>query len=95
VNSALARKYMKPKIKTENAACPCCGFKTLSERNTFEICAICFWEDDGQNDSDADIVRGGPNHSLSLTEARKNFKEFGACDRERMKYVRKPKPSEK
>lgn len=28
--------------------CPCCGFLTLDERGTFEICPVCFWEDDGQ-----------------------------------------------
>ena len=28
--------------------CPCCGYKTLSESasGTYEICEICFWEDD-------------------------------------------------
>ena len=27
--------------------CPCCGFRTLGTRGGFEICAVCFWEDDG------------------------------------------------
>ena len=29
--------------------CPCCGYKTLDEEppNTYDICEICFWEDDG------------------------------------------------
>jgi hypothetical protein len=26
---------------------------------------VCFWEDDGQDDHDADLVRGGPNGALS------------------------------
>lgn len=28
--------------------CPCCGYKTLDEEptDTYEICKICFWEDD-------------------------------------------------
>ncbi|MFI8189745.1 CPCC family cysteine-rich protein [Streptomyces sp. NPDC085946] len=29
--------------------CPCCGFLALGERSTFEICSVCFWEDDGQD----------------------------------------------
>lgn len=74
--------------------CPCCGFATLKERGGFNICQICFWEDDGQDDHDADKVRGGPNGSLSLTQARRNFKDFGASDRESLKHVRKPKPEE-
>lgn len=57
-------------------SCPCCGYPTLDERGGYEICQICWWEDDGQDDSDADIVRGGPNHHYSLTDARKNFKEY-------------------
>lgn len=55
-----------------------------------EICDICFWEDDGQDDQDADEVRGGPNGSLSLTEARRNFREFGASDRRFLDNVRRP-----
>ncbi|WP_052350655.1 CPCC family cysteine-rich protein [Paenibacillus gorillae] len=54
--------------------CPCCGYLTLEERGAFEICYLCSWEDDGQDDSNADEVRGGPNGEYSLTEARDNFK---------------------
>ncbi|MFI6495541.1 CPCC family cysteine-rich protein [Streptomyces sp. NPDC050564] len=54
--------------------CPCCGYLTLAERGGFEICHVCFWEDDGQDEHDADEVRGGPNGSLSLTKARETFR---------------------
>ena len=29
--------------------CPCCGFYTLKDKadNTFQICPVCYWEDDG------------------------------------------------
>lgn len=74
--------------------CPCCGCRTLGERGGFDICPVCFWEDDGQDDADADAVRGGPNGALSLTQARCNFKEFGACDRKSIEHVRKPTPDE-
>ncbi|MDP4121287.1 MAG: CPCC family cysteine-rich protein [Bacillota bacterium] len=53
--------------------CPCCGYPTLEHRAFFEICILCEWEDDGQDNSDADVVHGGPNGDYSLTEARKNF----------------------
>jgi hypothetical protein len=56
--------------------CPCCGYPTLNEFASYEICELCNWEDDGQSDKDADEVRGGPNSDYSLTEARHNFAQF-------------------
>jgi hypothetical protein len=80
---------MKNKI-----SCPCCGYKTISDRGGFEICPICFWEDDGQDDADADKVRGGPNGMLSLTRARQNFRRCGAPDKKYVGNVRRPNPEE-
>lgn len=57
-------------------ACHCCGYPTLGSLGEFEICSLCCWEDDGQDDADADLVRGGPNHSFSLVEARENFERY-------------------
>jgi Cysteine-rich CPCC len=56
--------------------CPCCGYLTLSSRADYEICELCNWEDDGQDDEDADEVWGGPNSDYSLTEARANFLKY-------------------
>jgi hypothetical protein len=75
--------------------CPCCGHATLTERGGYEICPVCFWEDDGQDDHDADVVRGGPNQLLSLTAARRNFAAYGACDDRCRQFVRPPLPSER
>lgn len=33
-------KYM------EKFVCPCCGCRTLDERGVYDICPVCFWEDD-------------------------------------------------
>ena len=74
--------------------CPCCAQLTLCGRAGYEICPVCFWEDDGQDSHDADEVRGGPNGSLSLTQARKNFREFGASDLKSLQHVRKPRAEE-
>ena len=71
-------------------ACPCCRHLTLAEGVDFEICPVCFWEDDGQGDPDAGEVRGGPNGGLSLAQARANFEAFGACDRAMLSNVRDP-----
>jgi hypothetical protein len=74
--------------------CPCCGCRTLDERGGYDICPVCFWEDDGQHEHDADMVRGGPNGGLSLTQARSNYHQFGACDERSIGNVRPPRPDE-
>ena len=74
--------------------CPCCGCKTLSERGDFEICHVCYWEDDGQDDHDADDVLGGPNGALSLIAARGNYRQFGACKQRFVVHVRPPTSAE-
>jgi hypothetical protein len=70
--------------------CPCCGCRTLKELGAFLMCPVCYWEDDGQTDEDADKVRGGPNGDLSLTAARSNYQEFGASERRFLVCVRPP-----
>jgi hypothetical protein len=56
--------------------CPCCYLPTLTTREGFEICPVCDWEDDGQDDHNADKILGGPNSDYSLSEARENFKKY-------------------
>ncbi|RYE58080.1 MAG: hypothetical protein EOP48_04385 [Sphingobacteriales bacterium] len=53
--------------------CPGCGYPTLTKRGEYEICCVCSWEDDGQDDKEADEIWGGPNSKLSLTEKRLNI----------------------
>jgi hypothetical protein len=57
--------------------CPCCHLPTLEERAVYDICVVCWWEDDGQDDENADVVFGGPNGEYSLTEARRNYAHHG------------------
>lgn len=75
---------------SEKFPCPCCGFKTLHEPppGTFEICPVCFWEDDFAQYENPDM-RGGANRE-SLNEARQNFKRFGAISFEAKQHVRPP-----
>ena len=75
--------------------CPCCHCRTLHERGGYEICPICFWEGDGQDNHDAAEVRGGPNRLLSLIEARRNFEAFGASERAWLDHVRLPTDEER
>lgn len=74
--------------------CPCCHYLTLSEEpsGTFEICPVCFWEDDNiQNDAPA--YEGGAN-GISLNQARDNFRRFGAIKEKYINNVRRPLPEE-
>ena len=75
--------------------CPCCGCRTLDQRADYDICPVCFWEDDGQDEWDADVVRGGPNGALSLTQARANYLRIGACEERMLPHVRAPNPQER
>lgn len=75
--------------------CPCCRFRTLYERGGFEICPVCYWEDDGQDESDADSRWGGPNGTLSLTEARNNYLQLNACDAQFVGHCREPRAEER
>jgi len=74
-------------------ACPCCGHATLTQRGRHEICPVCLWEDDGQDNAEADRWRGGPN-PVSLREGRVNFLRFGASVEGDCEAVRRPTPEE-
>ncbi|MBX9844927.1 MAG: hypothetical protein K2Z80_24260 [Xanthobacteraceae bacterium] len=74
--------------------CPCCRSLTLHGRGGFEMCPVCWWEDDGQDDHDAQVARGGPNGTISLAEARENYRRFGASEALYADRVRKPRPEE-
>ena len=74
--------------------CPCCRSLTLHGRGGFEICPVCWWEDDGQDDHDAQAARGGPNGAISLGEARENYRRFGASEAVYADRVRKARPEE-
>ena len=83
--------YMNSREKGENGlfACPCCGYATLDEVAGYDICHICFWEDDGQDDPTENVYRGGPNR-VSFAEGRKNFLTFGSAEAKDNEHVRKP-----
>lgn len=67
------------------SVCPCCGFLTLREHGAYEICPVCFWEDNGSNDP---TKYSHPNRK-TLGEARENFKRFGAEDERSLPFVDK------
>lgn len=74
--------------------CPCCGYYTLETQpdNTFQLCPVCYWEDDGIQLHDLDYT-GGANR-VSLNQARENFKNFGAIEEQFKALVRAPNEDE-
>lgn len=73
-------------------SCPCCGYETIGERGVYEICRICWWEDDGQDNENAHEAWGGPNGGVSLTNARYNFLVHGIYDPKRTDLLSKRAP---
>lgn len=63
--------------------CPCCNYETLVQRGEYDICPVCFWEDDG---SDNPSQYSGPNH-MTLSEGRGNFEKYGACSEKEVTFV--------
>jgi hypothetical protein len=75
--------------------CPCCGYYTLDNEppGSFDICPVCFWEDDSIQYTNPDYA-GGAN-DVSLKNARENYKKIGAISEEHVKNVRLPSENEK
>ncbi len=73
--------------------CPCCGHFTFNEPpGSYDICPVCFWEDD--------VVQlrwpkyGGGANKPSLIDSQQNFLRFGATEERFIKNVRAPSPDE-
>lgn len=60
-------------------ACPCCGYESLDANGEHEICEVCWWEDDGQDNDNAHIALGGAN-VVSLLRGRINYLNHGIYD---------------
>jgi len=82
--------------------CPCCGSLTLPGRNSYDICPVCFWEDDGTGEAPVlhpfhsePTLQSPANSGLTLTEARANYARCGACEPSMVQYVRPPTEEEK
>jgi hypothetical protein len=58
----------------------------------YEICPVCYWEDDLEQFENTEKT-GGAN-KVSLNQARLNFKKFGACTESMKIHVRPPRPEE-
>ena len=62
--------------------CPCCGYYTheteFKAGPLFEICEVCLWQYDEVCHDKPDTMTGA--NSVTLNQARKNFKRIGVKD---------------
>ncbi len=73
--------------------CPCCGYLVFDEPGAYDLCPLCFWEDDGIQLEFATTCAGGAN-GVTLLEAQRNFAAFGACEERARAHVRAPSSSD-
>ena len=59
--------------ETESIACPCCGREKVE---LFDICTVCGWQNCDLQLERPDYT-GGPNHGVSLNQARENYAKTG------------------
>jgi hypothetical protein len=77
----------------EGVTCACCGYRTLSEGSgSYEICDVCWWEDDPVQLA-SPLLRGGAN-KVSLAEAQLYFISAGFSDPRFTTHVRPPADDE-
>lgn len=73
--------------------CPCCDYLTLRVPMCWEVCPVCYWEDDPGARRQPEMP-SGPNGALTLAEARANYARIGACSPGWIDDVRAPFPAE-
>lgn len=84
------RRAERERMFAPRHACPCCAYVTLAERGRYEICPICFWEDEDHWMDDEPNQSSAANHGLTLNDARRNFAKIGACDPKMLQHVLPP-----
>lgn len=69
--------------------CPCCGYHTFKEplEGYYNICDICYWIDDMEQQKNPTNVNGA--NELSLQESIYNFIKYGVGDIKYKNYIRK------
>lgn len=72
--------------------CPCCGRKTMLASGDYDLCPVCFWEDDPNQLRWPDLD-GGPN-GPSLIAAQQTYLRSGAFHEHFVAKVRPARPEE-
>ena len=78
---------------SERYTCPCCGYRTLTEGpGAYDLCPVCFWEDDGMHEDDVASLEG-PN-GMTLAEGQRLYRRYGTSDLHALGKVRPPAADE-
>jgi Cysteine-rich CPCC len=81
-------------MTADHYPCPCCGYQVFPEPpGSYDICPICFWEDDVVQLAFPRMA-GGAN-TLSLCDSQANFGRIHVSDERFSSKVRAPTPSDK
>ncbi|OYD06598.1 CPCC family cysteine-rich protein [Paludifilum halophilum] len=64
--------------------CPCCKYQTFLERGQYEVCPVCFWEDDGSNEP----TRYSSVNQMTLGDGQVHFKEYGAVSKKSLQFIK-------
>jgi hypothetical protein len=74
--------------------CPCCGYLVFSQPpGSYQLCSICFWEDDSIQLRWPDW--GGGANAPSLRESQLNVARLGAMEERFIRNVRPPGANER
>lgn len=92
--ATIPSSYVRRCVPGYRRVCECCGHRTLIDLcpGSYEICPVCFWEDDLVQARDPHFS-GGANRP-SLLDARRNYEMIGACEDRALPHVRKPMKDE-
>lgn len=82
-----------PSFPESRYPCPCCGHLSFRQPpGSYDICPICFWEDD-PTQLRWPYLSGGANKP-SLAEAQVTYAAIGVCEEHFHRHVRPPTPEE-
>lgn len=79
-----------PSIPSMKYTCKCCGYKTLDSIGEYQICPVCYWEDDPY----FNVKMDSGSNNMSLLQGQLNYMRDGYCSSQAAKYVRKAKKDE-
>lgn len=89
------RSKFAPRVPGTGRACfpcACCGSLTVEEPGDYELCPVCFWEDDPDQKQDSAFESGANGYSLDF--AKSSYAATGSSHPLYRFRVRRPLPSE-